>query len=380
MGMVSCVSEYVKENRKEAEELLMRLGKIPAPSRQEEQRAQFCRQWFLDQGFQDVSVDEAKNVICRLNWDSEKPAAVFMAHTDVVFDDTEELPMTREGNILWAPGIGDDTSNLVNLMMAARYLVRNPQVLSRPVLIVANSCEEGLGNLKGCRRIFDDFGDRIGEFYSFDGYMGQCTSVPVGSSRYRITVRAEGGHSYLDFGKENAICTAAELIQKLYRISAPSEEKTTYNVGRIEGGSMVNSIAQEASMLYEYRSASQKCMAEMKEKLEQVLKDFSQAGHQIECELLGERPGRGEMDLKALQRWTDSNTAVIRQFYQGEMDFRAFSTDANIPLSRGILANTVGTIQGAAAHTREEWVDLESLPAGMSIALGLMLKAAQAEG
>ena len=129
---------------------------------------------------------------------------VLMAHTDVVFDDMEELPMTRDGNILYAPGIGDDTANLVNLMMGAAFLTEHADELKTGIMVVANSCEEGLGNLKGCKEIFKNYGSRIKAFYSFDCYLSACIYTPVGSHRYQIQVQTEGGHSYRDFGRDNA--------------------------------------------------------------------------------------------------------------------------------------------------------------------------------
>ncbi|MEL7647989.1 MAG: M20/M25/M40 family metallo-hydrolase [Sedimentibacter sp.] len=374
MEQEQIIKDYVDVHMQEAIELLERLGRIPAPSHHEERRAEFCRQWFMEQGAEKVWIDEAKNVICSVDCDKHEDIVVFMAHTDVVFPDTEELPMRREGEKLYAPGIGDDTANLVNLMMAAKYFLSHKISTKKGVLFVANSCEEGLGNLDGCKEIFKCFGNRITEFYSFDGYLSQCTSIPVGSYRYRISVKADGGHSYLDFGNENAIHTISSIIQKLYEVEVPTEEKTTYNVGFIEGGTTVNSIPQEAAFIYEYRSPSQECLSEMEEKFNRIISDFISAGKDVNTEILGIRPGKGKMNDELFKAWTDSNISTIKKYYDGPMDLQPYSTDGNIPLSRGVFANTIGTIVGGEAHKREEWVDLDSLTAGMSIALDLMLK------
>ncbi len=363
---------FIEENRIDAIHLLMELGKIPAPSHQEDQRAQFCKKWFEEEGCNEVWIDEAKNVICKFDCDKYENITVFMAHMDVVFNDTKELPMKRDGNILRAPGIGDDTANLVNLMMGTRFLIQNKKNLKTGIMIVANSCEEGLGNLKGCKEIFHNYGDRIKAFYSFDGYLSQCTSVAVGSHRYRIEVQGEGGHSYLDFGRDNAIEIAAKLIENLYQICPPKETYTTYNVGKIEGGSTVNSIAQKAVLLYEYRSSSEKCLKIMKKSLEEVIQKFRDKGKKINLEILGIRPGCGEGDKSQLEEWTKHNIKLIRNYYKGEMDLGPYSTDANIPLSKNILANTIGTIVGENAHKREEWIDLNSIPTGMGIVLSLI--------
>ncbi len=365
--------QYAAETREEALELLRTLGKIPAPSHQEDLRAAFCRDWLLAQGAKDVTIDKMKNVICKINCDEDRELVVFAAHTDVVFPDTEELPMHESEGKLYAPGIGDDTSNLVNLLMGAKYLLQNNVPTRYGILIVANSCEEGLGNLDGVKELFAAYGTRIKAFYSFDGYMAQCTSTAVGSYRYRITCRTTGGHSYLNFGDANAIEILCGLVEDLYKIQPPTEEKTTYNVGRIEGGSTVNSIAQECSMLYEFRSTSQKCLDTMEKAFNEAVEASRSRGGEIQVELLGVRPGNGPLDRQALAAFTDKTADVISHFYEGDLDFDAYSTDSNVPLSLGILANTVGTVQGGLAHTREEWVYVDSLPKGQGIALSLML-------
>lgn len=368
------IDQFIEQHREEAIALLEELGKIPAPSHREDKRAAFCKRWFERKGCSEVWIDEAKNVICKFNCDKYEDMIVLMAHTDIVFDDMEELPMRRQDNILAAPGIGDDTSNLVNLMMGAAFLVKYAGQLKIGVMVVANSCEEGLGNLKGCKEIFNNYGNRIKAFYSFDGYMSMCTSIPVGSHRYRIQVLVQGGHSYQNFGRDNAIHIAAQIIDELYRTDPPKEEVTTYNVGKISGGTTVNSIPQEAVILYEYRSSSEKCLQEMQMKFHQVIDKFRMQGKKINVEILGIRPGAGEIDQMELERWTEENIACIREFYDGELDLAPYSTDANIPLSRGIIANTIGTVKGGGAHTREEWVDLNSMPAGMGIVLSILVR------
>ena len=366
------IIRFAEQHKEEAVVLLEELGKIPAPSHREEKRVEFCKNWFWKKGCKDVWIDEAKNVICQFACDKYEDIVVLMAHTDVVFDDMEELPMTRKGNILYAPGIGDDTANLVNLMMGAAFLAEHADELKTGIMVVANSCEEGLGNLKGCKEIFKNYGSQIKACYSFDCYLSACVHTPVGSHRYQIRVQTEGGHSYRNFGRDNAIYIAAQIINELYQIEPPAEETTTYNVGTITGGTTVNSIPQEAVLLYEYRSSSEKCLKEMEAKFWQVIEKFRRQGKQIHVEILGIRPGAGTYDRTELESWTESNAACIREFYDGEIDFSPASTDANIPLSIGVPANTIGTVRGGGAHTREEWVDLDSLPTGMEIVLGIL--------
>lgn len=366
------IEQFIDENRAEAVELLQTLGKIPAPSYHEDARAEFCRDWFRREGVDEVWIDAAKNVVCKFGCDGSDDITAFAAHMDVVFDDREELPMCREGNILYAPGIGDDTANLVNLMMGCRFLLRHRAELKKGVMIVANSCEEGLGNSNGIRELFVNYGARIVAFYSFDGYQSQVTSIPVGSHRYRMQLRARGGHSYLEFGNASAVVQAARLIERLYAQELPEGERTTYNIGRIEGGSTVNSIPESCEMLYEYRSSDERCLEFMRQQMNGIVDGERAQGVDINVQTIGIRPGMGDVDRVALRAWTDENIATVREWFDGEIDEGPYSTDSNIPLSQGVLANTIGTVRGSKPHTREEWVDLDSIPSGMGIVCSVL--------
>lgn len=364
--------QFALEHTEEQAELLRALGKIPAPSHQEEKRAAFVRDWLVSQGAEDVTIDEAKNVVCKIGPD-EGDFAVFAAHMDIVFPDTDPLPMTEKDGKLFAPGIGDDTANLVNLLLCAKYLLQSGASPKQGLLLVANSCEEGLGNLDGTKQLFRDYGGRIKAFYSFDTYMPGCTNSAVGSHRYHVTCKTTGGHSFGDWGRPNAIHILSGLIQRLYTIVPPDEAKTTYNVGRIEGGTTVNSIAQEASMLYEFRSTSQHCMEKMEREFTAAVEASRGEGWQLEVELLGVRPGNGALDQAALAAFTQSTVEVIEAVTGQKAKVFPQSTDSNIPLSLGLPANTIGTVRGGLAHTREEWVEMGSLPTGLELALCLVL-------
>ena len=365
------ITRYAETCRAEQLDLLRTLGRIPAPTRQEDLRAAFCRDWFLANGFPDVRIDAAKNVICEIG-PQEGDLMVFAAHTDVVFPDTDPLPMREENGRLYAPGVGDDTANLVNLMLAARCLLRSGP--RRGFLIVANACEEGLGNLDGTKAIFAAYGSRIRAFCSFDCDLPRCVDGAVGSHRWRIICRTRGGHSWSDFGQPNAIEILCGLVERLYRIVPPAEARTTFNVGRFEGGSTVNSIAQEASVLYEYRSVSQTCLEIMEKRFREAVDACRDRGGELTVELLGVRPGDGPVDPAAQAAFTEQNAALIRTFWDGSVDLGPASTDSNVPLSLGVPANTIGTVRGGLAHTREEWVDLASLTPGLKLALALMLQ------
>ena len=275
---------YIAENIEDIKRIIRDLCAIPAPSHHEEKRAEYCKAWFRANGFEDVEIDEALNVVCRYQVTDENDLVVFMAHTDTVFPDTEPMPFREDEKKMYAPGVCDDTANLAVMMVSARYFVQRKLRAKCGLLFVANSCEEGLGNLKGSRRIVQDYGSRIREFYTFDGTnLRRVVTSAVGSHRYRVTVRTEGGHSYGAFGNRNAIYYLSSIINTIYTMKVPQKEgvKTTYNVGVIEGGTSVNTIAQEASMLCEYRSNDRECLETMRVFFEKTFEAYRAMGVEV---------------------------------------------------------------------------------------------------
>lgn len=352
-------------------DLLKTLGVIPAPSHDEGRRAAFVKAWLENAGARDVRIDEAQNVIWPARDDGKGPVTVLMAHTDVVFPDTDPLPLREENGKLYAPGIGDDTANLVSLMMAGRYLIQHPELANGNLILVANSCEEGLGNLKGSRRIVQEYGSRMSALISIDGSMDAIVNDAVGSERYRIRIRAQGGHSYKCFGNTNAIVQMAEVIRALYEKVPVSG--ATYNAGVIEGGTTVNSICAECSLLYEYRSPNQEGMQDMRAFFEETIRRFREEGMSIEVETLGIRPCRQGVDEAALRKLTDDMKAIQQTYAGNEIREGAGSTDANSALGAGIPGVTIGAMRGRNAHTRDEWVEIDSLLPGLKITLAVCL-------
>ena len=269
--------------------------------------------------------------------------------------------------------MGDDTANLVGLLLAARYLVRNNVELDRPLLVVANSCEEGLGNLAGTRELFRQYAGRVCEFTSFDLYLGMHVVSAVGSHRWRVTCHTQGGHSWENFGRDNAIEELCSLIEDLYAMELPTAAKTTINVGRFEGGTTVNSIAEDASVLVEYRSASEECLEQMYGNFVGLVEEHLRKGSRIDVKLIGRRPASGEHVPEGQGALIARTDEVLRELGGVTPTHQESSTDANIPLSLGICAHTVGTVEGDLLHTREEWVEKDSLRRGLAVILALML-------
>ncbi|MBE5790660.1 MAG: M20/M25/M40 family metallo-hydrolase [Clostridia bacterium] len=372
MPLTNIENKWILEHIQEAESLLKTLGKIPAPSHHEEKRALFIRDWFISAGADDIYIDEAKNVILKIGNTEEGPVSVVMAHTDIVFGDTDDLPMREENGRLYAPGIGDDTGNLVALMMAAKYMLLENIVPKGGLIIAANACEEGLGNLKGVKQILKDYEGQIQSLVSLDCNLGEIVNNAVGSCRVKITVHAKGGHSYSDFGNENAIVQMARLITRLYEKTPPTGAKTTYNAGVIEGGSTVNSIAGECSLLYEYRSESRECMQEMDAYLNETIDSFRNQGMNIETEVIGIRPCKGDVDEEKQNKLTKKAQELIYSVTHAPASLHAASTDANASLALGIPSVTIGAVVGGGAHTRDEWIELGCLKNAMAVAIGAL--------
>lgn len=374
MQMTNEILKYIEDHRQEAFDLLVEMAQIPAPSNHEEKRAVFCKEWLEQQGAKGVYIDEALNVIYPIGCTEDNPIVVYMAHSDVVFPDTEPLPLRIADGRIHCPGVGDDTANAVALLTAAKYLAQKElQPAAEGVLIVIDSGEEGLGNLKGCKKIMETFGPRIREFVSLDGSGKGGTNRAVGSKRYRIAIDTEGGHSYGAFGNRNAIAYLASMIDQLYTIKVPPKGKTTYNVGTISGGTSVNTIAQHAEMLYEFRSDERESLAVMEAHLDATIALYRAKGVEVTVELVGDRPCSGNVDEKRQQALMDRASAAIKNHYAVDYVYHAGSTDCNLPLAAGIPSICVGCYNGRGAHTREEYVEIDSLLPGLKVAFELLL-------
>ena len=374
MKLTSEMAAWVDAHFQEHYDLLLELARIPAPSNQEQRRAEFCRAWLEQMGAEGVYIDEALNVVYPIGCEGDEPIAVFMAHSDVVFPDLTELPLKVENGRICCPGIGDDTASVAALMAAARYIAEHKMTPREwGVLLVVNSGEEGLGNLKGSRKIMEDYGSRVREFVTFDGHKGFGVDRAVGSKRYRIEVDTEGGHSYGNFGNRNAIAYLASLIDTLYTMKVPPKGRTTYNVGTISGGTSVNTIAQHAEMLYEFRSDEAESLAIMERHLEAALNFYRTKGIRVTSTLVGDRPCSAAVDEAVMASMRERASAISLKHYGVTVDFGVGSTDCNIPLSQGIPALCLGVYAGAGSHTREEYVEIDSLLPGHKMALELIL-------
>lgn len=355
--------------------LLKTVAAIPAPSRQEEKRAEFILNWLHSAGVEAATMDEAKNVIVPFSCGMDDPFLLCTAHTDVVFPDTERLPVIEENGRIYAPGVGDDTANVVAMMLCIKFLITHPGICSRPILFVFDSCEEGLGNLKGIRQIMADYDGRISQMVSFDLQSDSIITRAVGSERWEVSVSTEGGHSYSNFGNANAIVCLSELICALNCQPLPCKEntKTTYNIGTISGGTSINTIAQNAVMTYEYRCNDPECLDIMRQQFQSLLNGMQRKSVAFSVKSIGNRPCGASISYEAHENLIKRCEDAISSVYSMKPVRCAGSTDANIPLSMGIPSATFGLYRGCGAHTRQEYVEIDSLTPGLKIALHFLL-------
>lgn len=366
---------YAEKNRLLLERTLEELAQIPAPSYHEEKRRLYCERW-LDRFQIPYSSDDKGNLIIPYRIGGNGKNRAVIAHMDIVFDETVPLTLRKEENIWYCPGIGDNTANVVLLLLAAKYLYEEQPETKNGIWLAVDTCEEGLGNLAGCRKVMEDIGKEIEAVLAFDLYRNKIYTGCIGSVRYRITARTPGGHSFADFGKRNAIHVLAELVNCLYRYQTVG--CTTYNVGMISGGTSVNTIAQEAYMLFEYRSDLSGKMKACREYLDFCLEQANADPQAtVTCETVGERPCAEKADEDKISKIADCCSMQIQQAMGVVPQQAKASTDCNIPLSLGIPAVCAGFFRGGGAHTREEWIDMATAKTALIAAVGCVVNLAQ---
>ena len=368
--MKQIIKNYIMENKGLMLESLKELCGIPAPSHFEHKRAEYCKNWLEKVGAEGVYIDQALNVIWGLNCENSDEITVFAAHTDTVFPDMEPMPYLDDGEKIHCPGASDDTASVAVLLMMAKFFLEQKLVPKKGILFICNSCEEGLCNLKGTRQLFKDYAGRIKQFITFDSSLDVVADRCVGSHRYEVEVLTEGGHSYLAFGNKNAIAELSKMVSDIYKIEVPAMDgsKTTYNIGTISGGTSVNTIAQNANMLCEYRSDHKECMEIMQTEFERIFKNAESDKVQVRVTRFGEIPC-SNIDQAKVEALKEKVVPVIEDVINKKVSFVSSSTDCNIPLSLGVAALCIGVNIHEGMHTREEWVDKESLVPGLEIAI-----------
>lgn len=361
------------------DEELIRLCEIPAPPFKEAARADYIKRRFEQIGLARVREDEVGNVIGERPGLSNRPRVIISAHLDTVFPEGTDVRVRREGPRLYAPGISDNTCGVVSLPVMAEAMDAAGIKTSGTVYFVATVGEEGEGNLRGVRHLFTDgeFRTGVDAFVSLDGPgVERITQRALGSRRYRVTISGPGGHSWGDFGIVNPVHALGRAISRFVTYPAPLAPRTSYNVGIIEGGSSVNSIPEQASLIVDMRSVSNEEIEKLESYLMRVVglavreensqRSMSGTSLSVKIEKVGDRPS-GETPVES----SIVRTAIECSRALGiEPRLDCSSTDSNIPISLGIPAITIG-VGGLSnnCHSLTEWYE----PVGREIGLKRLL-------
>ena len=372
---------WFRASSRELEDLQLELTAVPSPPWGEAARAEWLRARFEDLGLSEVQQDELGNVFGILpGSEPNAPLVALSAHLDTVFPAGTPIQVSREGGKLYGPGISDNGAGLVALLAIARVLKETGIEHATPVVFIGNVGEEGEGDLRGMRHIFEQprWADAIRTMVVVDG-AGTDTVIceALGSRRYEITVRGSGGHSWSDFGIPNPVVALARIIDRFTQTTVPTNPKTTYNIGTVEGGTSVNSIPQSATMRVDTRSASVEQLDRLERALREAVQDGTAAtsgkkknGLTAEVRVIGDRPAA---ELPSESRLLKMIRAVDAQLNNSARLQRA-STDANIPLSLGREAIAIGAGgSGGGAHTVNEWYDAAGRDLGLKRILLLTL-------
>ncbi len=341
---------------------LITLTEIPAPPFKETQRAKVFKQMLESAGADKVWIDKEGNVIALKKGTKGNKVVVLDAHLDTVFPEGTDVTVQKKGDTLYAPGIGDDTRGLSMVIAILKSINKANIQTKSDILFVGSVGEEGLGDLRGVKHLFEE--NKIDSWISIDGgNLGRVNNAALGSKRYKAIFKGKGGHSWGAFGLANPHHALGIAISHFTTIASQyvlKGSKTSYNIGRIGGGTSVNSIPFESWMEVDMRSVSEHRLSQIdsifKSSMYSALKEYNNSGVQdsITLELLkiGDRPS-GEIPVKIplIQR-----AIAVSNYFNAKTKVTRGSTNANIPISRGIPAVTIGRGgKGGGAHSLGEW-------------------------
>ena len=339
------------------------ITEIPAPPYKEKLRAEYYQKRMQELGFKDASIDSEGNVIAlRKGTGGGRPKLVVSAHLDTVFPEGTDVTVKEKDGAILAPGIGDDSRGLAALLSLIKAMNANEISTVGDILFVGTVGEEELGNLRGVKALFRDHTD-IDGFISIDGLgITRVVNQGTGSHRYEFTFRGPGGHSFQEFGLPSAIHAMGRAIAKISDLQTPSDPKTTFTVGTVNGGTSVNAIAAEARMAVDMRSDSTDELLKLEARLLDLVKQavveenarWKTDKLAVEIKLIGDRPaGIVAMDSPIVQATQRAVSVVTRA---PRVTFAGSSTDSNIAMSLGIPAVTIGGGgEGGNWHSRNEW-------------------------
>ena len=374
---VRAAFEWLGHNLPWINDTQARLTEIPAPPFQEEARAAAVSEVLTETGLT-VHTDKVGNVIGEFRGANENEIVLLSAHLDTVFPTGTNVKVHREGNRMTAPGISDNGTGIAALVAIARAMESAHVKPVRTILFAGNVGEEGEGNLRGMRELVETYRSKLKAVVVLDGSgTDHVTTKALASRRLEATITGPGGHSWSDFGMPNPINALIRGSVRFINTKVPTGPRTTFNIGQIEGGTSVNSVPYEAKIKVDIRSENEEELGRLEAALRESIaagvrdemappRDRSKGNLEWKVELLGSRPG-GELandsPLLAALRAAD-------EIVGNQSRLERSSTDANIPLSLGIDAISIGAGgMGGGAHSLQEWYDATGRELGLKRAL-----------
>ena len=335
------------------------IQQIPAPTFHEGQRAAYIRSRFA--GLDAVEVDALHNVYgCLRGVESTLPALLVAAHTDTVFEPDIPLTVHRNGSRIYGPGLGDNSLGVAALLAMVDILRDQP--LPADVWFVANSREEGLGDLGGIRAVYGKLSAQLGAALIVEGIaFGRIYHAGIAVRRLKITCRTAGGHSWLHFGRPSAIHSLVQVAAQIAALQPPESPRTTYNIGMIEGGRSVNSIAPEASMFLDLRSEDRAALTTIENQIAALIDAARSPDVEFAVEVVGDRPA-GHIPVS--HPLVQMARAVLESMGIHPL-YEAGSTDANVLLASGLPTITIGITQGGNAHREDEFIETANILDGL---------------
>ncbi len=355
---------WFAETLDEVVEETLHLCRIPGPTFDEAERAAYAEARMRSIGLDDVQVDEMYNVTGVLEGHRDGPTTLVAAHIDTVFPRGTPLDVRRTPNRLYGPSIGDNSVAVTGMLSVAQGLRRLDELPSGRVIFAANVGEEGLGNLCGIRALLQKWRGEVDTVLAVEGHgVDEIRNAGIGSTRLEITFEGDGGHSWGAFGTPSAIHAMGHAIHKISRLKMSQQPKTSYNVGLVEGGESINTIAPRATMLLDLRSVEANQLQRLERRVARIFENVAQeTGIRIESRTVGQRPAA---TLDIAHPLCQQMHAIRKRLRLRQATFSASSTDANLPLSQGIPSLCLGMTRGGLAHTVREYIDIAPILFGL---------------
>jgi len=341
----------------------IRIQQIPSPTFDEKQRAEYVETQFDTHGLHDVRIDERFNVYGTLpGEDTHSHGLMLSAHTDTVFPKETDLAIKREDGLIYGPGLGDNSMAVAGMMAALKYLQEHHITLPCDLHLVATSREEGLGDLGGMRLAYKTLKDKIKAIVNIEGLsFGYIYNAGIAVLRHHIIAHADGGHSWLHFGRESALHGMTQLGAKISQLDVPESPRTTFNIGMMNGGHSINSIATEAHLWLDLRSEERTEVDKLDQLVREFMDEIANDDLTFESEIVSDRPSGSIPDDHPLVQMAQA--ALEKVGVKGSLEIG--STDGNIPLSDGFPCVTIGITRGGNAHRLDEYVETPPIPDGL---------------